>query len=162
MGEVREVEIQARLRDINLGGHIDNVEAIRVLDEARIRFFGLGRGAVIAGVEPEPGVLDQVPHGVTNLVGGLRVDYLAEMRFATHQPFRVRLWVGRVGGSSFTVQSEIHMTARGEGGPPAVVAETSVVLWDTATNRPWTIDPTVRSALETYQGPTVPLRPRPN
>ena len=36
MGKVFECEIQARLRDINLGGHVDNVEAIRVLDEAQI------------------------------------------------------------------------------------------------------------------------------
>ena len=58
-----------------------------------------------------------------NLVGAQRVDYLAEMRFAPIQPFRVRMWVGHVGTSSFTVESEIHTTAQGEGGEPAVVAE---------------------------------------
>ena len=77
MGEVREVEIQARLRDINTGGHVDNIEAMRVLDEARIRFFGLGAMAAQAGIEMEPGVLDAAPAHVTNLVGGQRVDHLA-------------------------------------------------------------------------------------
>ena len=35
MGAVFECEVPARLRDINLAGHVDNVEAMRVLDEAR-------------------------------------------------------------------------------------------------------------------------------
>lgn len=83
------------------------------------------------------------------------------MRFAPHQPFRVRLWVGHVGGS-FTVQSELYVTAQGEGGGPAVVAESSVVLWDTVTNRPWPIDEAVRETLNSYRGPVVSLRPRPN
>ena len=162
MGEVREVEIQARLRDINTGGHVDNIEAMRVLDEARLRFFGLGSMAAQAGIEMGPGVLDAAPAHVTNLVGGQRVDYHAEMRFAPHQPFRVRVWVGHVGGSSFTVQSELYVTAQGEGGGPAVVAESSVVLWDTVTNQPWPIDEAVRETLDSYRGPAVPLRPRPN
>ena len=32
---IYECEIQARLRDVNLGGHVDNVEAMRIVDEAR-------------------------------------------------------------------------------------------------------------------------------
>ena len=34
-----ECEIQARLRDVNLGGHVDSVEAMRIVDEARILFL---------------------------------------------------------------------------------------------------------------------------
>src|SRR5699024_7726847 len=66
VGEVHEVEIQARLRDINTGGHVDNVEAVRVLNEARIRFFGLGRRAEQLGIARDPGLLDALPDGVTN------------------------------------------------------------------------------------------------
>ncbi|WP_300577656.1 hypothetical protein, partial [uncultured Nocardioides sp.] len=65
MSEVFECEIQARLRDVNLGGHVDNVEAIRILDEARIlflRFADLGTGA------GRPGLLGGVPDGVAELV----------------------------------------------------------------------------------------------
>ena len=36
---VFDCEIQTRFRDVNLGGHVDNVEAIRIIDEARILFF---------------------------------------------------------------------------------------------------------------------------
>ena len=35
MAQTFTTEIQARYRDINLAGHVDNVEAVRVLDEAR-------------------------------------------------------------------------------------------------------------------------------
>ncbi|TWD16069.1 acyl-CoA thioesterase [Marihabitans asiaticum] len=162
MGEVHEVQIQARLRDINTGGHVDNVEAMRVLDEARIRFFGLGRRADQLGIPREPGLLDDLPDHVGNLVGAQRVDYLAEMRFAPIQPFRVRMWVGHVGTSSFTVESEIHTTAQGEGGEPAVVAESSVILWDRSSDATWRIDDTVRAVLTRYLGEPVPLRPRPS
>ena len=47
MSDVFECEIQARLRDINLGGHVDNVEAIRILDEARTS-SSIGHDACVA------------------------------------------------------------------------------------------------------------------
>ena len=39
MAQTFTTEIQARYRDINLAGHVDNVEAVRVLDEARYEFL---------------------------------------------------------------------------------------------------------------------------
>ncbi|WP_183096099.1 acyl-CoA thioesterase, partial [Nocardioides stalactiti] len=132
MGEAFESEIQARLRDINLGGHVDNVEAIRVLDEARIQFLSYAPLPAIAG--DRPGLLRAVPVGITNLVGAQRVDYHAEMRFVPFQPFVVRLWVSHVGGSSFTVASELRVAP---GQAPAVVAETTMVMWDPAAGTAW-------------------------
>ncbi len=152
VSEVFECEIQARLRDVNLGGHVDNVEAIRILDEARIlflRFADLGTGA------GRPGLLGGVPDGVAELVGSQRVDYHAEMRFAAFQSFRLRLWVPRVGRSSFTVASQLRVE---EGGAPAIVAETTCVLWDHRSQGSWAMDDTVRTTLERYAGEPVGLR----
>lgn len=82
-GEVFECEIQARLRDVNLGGHVDNVEAMRIIDEARVlflRFAELGaldgvQGAGIEGAGIEgAGLLEPVPAGVVELMGSQRVD----------------------------------------------------------------------------------------
>ncbi|WP_408897367.1 acyl-CoA thioesterase [Nocardioides sp. R1-1] len=155
MGKVFECEIQARLRDINLGGHVDNVEAIRVLDEARLMFLRHARLA--AGDEPR-GLLRDLPPGVTELVGSQHVEYHAEMRFAAYQPFLVRIWVSHVGRSSFAVSSELRVAPDH---PPAVVAETAAVFWDTAAGTAWPISDAVRGALEEYAGEPVPLRPRP-
>ncbi|WP_370250620.1 acyl-CoA thioesterase [Nocardioides sp.] len=149
-GEVFECEIQARFRDINLGGHVDNVEAIRVLDEARILFFrfaDLGDGA--------PGLLAALPSGVAELAGSQRIDYHAEMRFVPFAPFQLRLWISHLGRSSFTVSTELRVAADH---PPAVVAQTTLVCWDHAAAASWPMDEAVRTRLSRFLGPPVPLR----
>lgn len=153
MSEVFECQIQARLRDINLGGHVDNVEAIRILDEARLLFHRHAELDPPTG--PRPGLLGGLPDGVAELVGSQRVDYHAEMRFVAFQPFLLRLWVQRVGGSSFTVATEMRVAADHE---PALVAATTVVLWDHATQASWPMTDPVRAALARYQGAPVSLR----
>lgn len=152
VGEVFECEIQARLRDVNLGGHVDNVEAIRILDEARILFFRYAELEPSAG---RPGLLGGLPDGVVELVGSNRVDYHAEMRFAAWTSFHVRLWVTRVGTSSFTVASQLRVAADHA---PAIVAETSCVLWDHGTQSSWAMSEPVRATLGRYLGEPVGLR----
>lgn len=153
-----ECEIQARIRDINLGGHVDNVEALRVVDEARLLFFGVRPQHGMPGI---PGVLSDLPERVGPLVGSLRAEYRSEMRFAPHQPFRLRLWVGHLGGSSFTVQTELFTVGAGGGETPAMVAESAVILWDFATDQAWTIAGPTRERLAEHLGTPVELRPRP-
>ncbi|MCW2787176.1 MAG: hypothetical protein JWP74_3693 [Marmoricola sp.] len=152
MPETFSCEIQARLRDINLGGHVDNVEAIRVIEEARIRFFGLARDG------DGDALLAACPSTVTNLVASNRVDYRAEMRFVTFQPFLVRMWIGHIGRSSFTVQAEVRLS--GADHPPAVVAETSVVMWSRETGTAWQLTAELRGSLERYLDEPVDLRAR--
>lgn len=155
MGEVFDCEIQARLRDVNLGGHVDNVEAIRILDEARLLFL---RFAPLPGDDGPAGLLRGTPAGVTDLVGAQRADYHAEMRFVPFQPFLLRLWVSHVGGSSFAVASELRVQPDH---PPAIVAETTMVLWDGSAGRAWPMSDAVRADMERYAGRPVPLRDRP-
>jgi acyl-CoA thioester hydrolase len=153
MAEVFDCEIQARYRDVNLGGHVDNVEAIRLIDEARIQFL---RFAPLGGAPgATPGLLADVPSGVVELVGSQRVDYHAEMRFAPFQPFLVRIWVSRVGGSSFSVATEVRVEP---GHEPALVAETALVLWDHGAQSSWALSDDVRRSLERYRGEPVALR----
>lgn len=146
-----ECEIQARLRDVNLAGHVDNVEAIRVIDEARQIFVRFGSGEA-------PALFRDLPQGVTDLVAAQRVDYHAEMRFAPAQPFLVRLWVGHIGRSSFTISTEVR-TAPDH--PAAIVAESTLVMFDATAGRSWAIDDTLRSALGQYVERPVELRERP-
>ena len=152
VSQVFECEIQARLRDVNLGGHVDNVEAIRILDEARILFF---RYAELDPPAARPGLLGGLPDGVVELVGSQRVDYHAEMRFAAWTSFQVRLWLTRVGRSSFTVASQLRVAPDHA---PAIVAETSCVLWDHGSQSSWPMSDAVRARLATYVGEPVGLR----
>ncbi|MDT9592674.1 acyl-CoA thioesterase [Nocardioides zeae] len=154
MTAVYDTEIQARLRDVNLAGHVDNVEAIRIVNEARtelLRFAPLVEGSA------RPGLLGVTPETVTDLVGGQRVDYHAEMRFAPFQPFLLRLWVSHVGRSSFTVAAQMRTQADHA---PALVGEATVVLWDTGASRPWALDATTRATLGAYLGEPVAFRER--
>lgn len=148
-----DIEIQARMRDINLAGHVDNVEAIRIIDEARLLFLRAGDPS--RGIAP---VLAALPDGVSELVGSQRVDYRDEMRFVAFQPFLVRLWTGHVGRSSFTVEYELRIAA---GHPPAIVGETACVFWDSATQASWPLSDEVRAALEAHLAEPVALRGRP-
>ncbi|KAA1420325.1 hypothetical protein F0U44_07890 [Nocardioides humilatus] len=155
MGDVFECEIQARLRDVNLGGHVDNVEAIRVLDEARLLFL---RHAPAPLAGDRPGLLRAVPLEVSELVGAQRVDYHAEMRFVAFQPFLVRMWVSHIGGSSFSVASELRVAPDHA---PAIVAETTMVLWDNVAGRSWPLTDEVRDDMAAYAGKPVAIRGRP-
>lgn len=159
MGETFECEIQARLRDMNLGGHVDNIEAMRVLDEARLLFLRYADLPLTPLGDRTGGLFCNVPAGVVELVGSQRVDYRAEMRFVAFQPFRVRMWVGHIGGSSFTMCSELRVAPDHE---PALVAEAGLVLWDSPAGSAWKIDDQVRSDFTAFLGDPVPLRPRPN
>lgn len=153
MAEVFDCEIQARYRDVNLGGHVDNVEAIRVIDEARIQFLRFS--PLTADPDARPGLLADLPSGVVELVGSQRVDYHAEMRFAPFQPFLVRIWVSRIGGSSFSVATEVRVAP---GHEPALVAETALVLWDHNAQASWPHSDAVRRSLQRYLGEPVALR----
>lgn len=154
-GAVFDCEIQARLRDVNLGGHVDNIEAMRVTDEARILFFRYAR--LPGAVSERPGLLGDVPDGVAELIGSQRVDYHAEMRFAAFQPFLVRLWVARIGRTSFSVSCELRVEPDH---PPALIAESTSVMWDHSAQQAWPISDVVRASLERYAGPRVALRER--
>lgn len=153
MGETFTTEIQARYRDINLAGHVDNVEAMRVLDEARLEFYLF---APLPGLpEGVTGLLALADDGVTDLVATQTVTYRSEMRFTPYQQFRARLWVSRIGGSSFTISGELRVA---DGGEPAVVWECVSVLWDHNAQKPWRINDAVRDQLERYLGDPVAVR----
>jgi len=147
-----DCEIQTRFRDINVGGHVDNVEAVRVIDEARIQFFMF---AEVHGPDAGPGLLHRRPAGVVDLMGSQRVDYHAEMRFVPFRPFLVRLWISHIGRTSFTVATEMRVAADH---PPALIAESTTVFWDRAAESSWPINDEVRADLERFAGPRVGLR----
>ena len=153
MGQTFTTEIQARYRDINLAGHVDNVEAVRVLDEARYEFL---RFAHLPGLaEGSTGLLHATPDGVSELVASQTIEYHAEMRFVPYQPFLASLWITRIGRSSFTVAAELRVEA---GGGPAILWECVNVLWDHGAQSAWPISDAVRADLERYAGEPAQMR----
>lgn len=153
MAQTFTTEIQARYRDINLAGHVDNVEAVRVLDEARYEFLRFAR---LPGLpDGATGLLHGADAGVAELVASQTIEYHSEMRFVPYQPFLASLWVSRIGRSSFTVAAELRVEA---GGGPAAVWECVNVLWDHRAQAAWSISDAVRADLEQYAGDPVAFR----
>jgi acyl-CoA thioester hydrolase len=155
VSEVFDAEIHPRYRDINLANHVDSVEAIRIVDEARIQFLRFAPLAPPAG--PKAGVLGGVPENVSELVAGQRIDYHTEMRFVAFQPFALRLWVSHIGRSSFDVSTELRVAADH---PPALVAVTTNVFVDDTTQAPWLMDDGVRASLTRFLADPISLRQR--
>lgn len=150
-GQTFTCEIQARFRDINLGGHVDNVEAIRVVDEARIQFMSY---APLFDDE-SPGLMRHKPATVVHLLGAQSVNYHAEMRFAPYTPFAMRLWVSNIGRTSFTIATEMRTAVDHA---PALIAESVFVLWDRAPESSWPMSEELRADLDAFSGPSLPMR----
>ena len=143
MGETFTTEIQARYRDINLAGHVDNVEAVRVLDEARYEFL---RFAPLPGLpEGGTGLLHGVDEGVSELVASQTIEYHAEMRFVPYQPFLASLWVTR--GSAVRPSPSLPSCASrpAVARPPSGSASTS--CGTTTPQSAWPLSDTVRADL---------------
>ncbi|MCM0622012.1 acyl-CoA thioesterase [Nocardioides bruguierae] len=151
-----ECEIGARVRDVNLEGHADNVELLRILDEARTRFFRFAPLVSPDGV-PFTGVLAAAPGHVTELVVAHRVEYVSEVPLDPTRPYVVAVRVTRLGSSSLDVGLELRLSGDAE---PAVLGETTVVLLDPGTGKPWPMDDDLRTLLSAYSGPPVSLRGR--
>ena len=145
MGQTFTTEIQARYRDINLAGHVDNVEAVRVLDEARYEFLRSPTCRDCPRVRPgcstgsTPGCPSSSPRRRSSTTP--RCGSCPTSRSSPRSGSR------RIGRSSFTVAAELRVEA---GGGPAAVWECVNVLWDHTAQSAWPISDAVRADLERY------------
>lgn len=151
-GEVYDCEIQVRLRDLNVGGHVDNVEVARVISEARVLFL---RYADLGS--EKAGLFTELPSGVAELVASQTVEYRTEMFFAPFQPYLARLWVSKIGRTSFTLATELRTSPDG---PPTAVAETVQVMRDLNAGAAWPIGGATLATAQRFLGEPVALRPR--
>lgn len=117
--------------------HVNNVEVVRLLEEARVRAFG------IAGPDGGAGML-----ATGMVVAKHTVDYLAPLDYRL-APVAVDLWIGRTGGASFEVDYEIlepDTSAVGEL-RTYVRASTVCVSYDFDAGRPRRLDDDERARL---------------
>lgn len=160
------VPVQLRWSDMDAYGHVNNVEMLRLLEEARIEAFWAHPAAAEppgadaappppADREPWPtAVLDAGPGAQTaTLVARQEVEYLRPLGYR-RTPVVVDMWIGHLGGASIDVCYEVHdaspdSAAEGGAGPYAR-AVTTLVLVDAATGAPRRIGETERAAWLPY------------
>lgn len=132
------IRVPVRWVDLDAQGHVNNAVVADDLQEARVRFLLDGPNAQLLG------------NGT--LVVGHQVEYLAPVLFRS-DPVEVRLWVGDVGASRFTIGYEVL-----QDGVPVARARTVLCIFDFAQGRPRRMTPEERGWFVAHSSPLEPLR----
>jgi len=125
-------------------GHVNNVQFLRLLEDARVicfeQWFGQDRSLLDEGV----------------LVARHEIEYLAPLDFR-HAPVSVDMWATKISGSSFILAYE--MRDPDEVGTTLYVrAETTLVAYDFVGAAPRRLRTDERTALKGVAGQPVPFR----
>ena len=138
------VEVPLRWSDMDAYGHVNNVQFLRLLEDARVvgfqEWFGQDRSLLNEGV----------------LVARHEIEYLAPLDFR-HAPISVDMWATKISGSSFNLAYEVRDPAE-VGTTLYARAETTLVAYDFATACPRRLRPDERAVLKGVSGEPVPFR----
>jgi acyl-CoA thioester hydrolase len=126
-----EVLVPMRWGDMDAYGHINNVQIVRMLEEARIAAFGPPRGAGLPGVEPRVSLFNDVPEGTMALVVDHKIRYVRTLEYR-NVPAVVQVWIGAVKGASFDIHYLLQDPVTGE---DCVKASSHLAFVDEATGR---------------------------
>ena len=155
------IPVQLRWSDMDAYGHINNVEMLRVLEEARIAAFWTHPDPPADGGWPTA-VLAAGPGATTEmLVARQEIEYVRPLGYR-RTPVVVELWIGHLGGASIDVCYEVHDgDLPGDGAAvPYARACTTLALVDPATGAPRRLTAPERAAWSPCLAPMVPLRRR--
>lgn len=155
------IPVQLRWSDMDAYGHINNVEMLRVLEEARIAAFWTHPSPPADGGWPTA-VLAAGPGARTEmLVARQEIEYVRPLGYR-RTPVIVELWIGHLGGASIDVCYEVRdgdLPAHADSGPYARAC-TTLALVDPATGAPRRISAAERASWSPCLGPMVALRRR--
>jgi acyl-CoA thioester hydrolase len=125
-------------------GHVNNVQFLRLLEDARVigfqEWFGQDRSLLSEGV----------------IVARHEIEYLAPLDFR-HAPISVDMWATKISGSSFILAYEVRDPAE-VGTVLYARAETTLVPYDFVSASPRRLRPDERTALHGVAGDPVPFR----
>ena len=138
------VDVPLRWSDQDAYGHVNNVQFLRLLEDARVigfeQWFGQDRSLLNEGV----------------LVARHEIEYLAPLDFR-HAPITVDMWATTVSGSSFNLSYDVRDPAE-VGAVHYARAETTLVAYNFATACPRRLRPDERDVLKGVSGDPVPFR----
>ncbi len=138
------VNVPLRWSDMDAYGHVNNVQFLRLLEDARVtgfkEWFGQGRALLDQGV----------------LVTRHEIEYISPLTFR-HAPISVDLWCTKITGAGFDLAYDVR-DPEGVGDGHYARAETGLVLYDFAATSPRRISPEERDILRAHAGDAVPFR----
>lgn len=148
-------DVPLRWSDMDAYGHVNNVEYLRLLESARVTAF-----ADWFDADRPEGAEPVLARGI--LLAHQEIEYLRQLVYRP-QPLRIRMWVTRIGGASFTLGYEMcDPEPLGDATEPVLyaVAESTLATYDVAADRIRSIPAEQRAALQRRRGPAVAFRRR--
>ncbi|MGL5864070.1 MAG: acyl-CoA thioesterase [Phycicoccus sp.] len=144
MGAPYRVEVPLRWSDMDAYGHVNNVQFLRLLEDARV-----------------VGIREWYPDRPSMLTEGIvvsrhAIEYRAPLTYRP-EPVQVDMWVTAVHGAGFDLGYVVR-DPETVGSATYAVAETALVLYDFAAARPRRLDPADRQALAPHLGEPVTFR----
>ena len=139
-----------RWSDMDAYGHVNNVQFLRLLEDARVVAFAAA-GTDEGGSVVETGLL----------VARSEIEYLEPLVYRT-APVAIDLWLTHLAGASFDLGYEVLDEQGHDAVPPRVYAraETTLVLFDRVNERPRRMTPSERERLEAWRDGPVRWRHR--
>lgn len=138
------IDVALRWSDMDAYGHVNNVQFLRLLEDARVaafdQWFNQDRTMLDTGV----------------LVARHEIEYLAPLTFR-HAPVRIHLWPTKVSGASFEIAYEVR-DPEDVGQELYARAETSLVAYDFPSAGPRRLSPHERDRMRELAGDPVPFR----
>jgi acyl-CoA thioester hydrolase len=135
------IPVSVRWGDLDAFGHVNNVAAMRLLEEARIEAFWHHDGAVAPTA-----VLRSGPGATTHtVVAAMQVEYLVPILYR-RDPVIVELWMSHLGGASL----EIWYRILDDSDQVYLQASTTMVVIDATTGAPRRLNAEERAAWEPY------------
>ena len=138
------VNVPLRWSDMDAYGHVNNVQFLRLLEDARViafeQWFGQDRSLLKEGV----------------LVARHEIEYLAPLDFR-NAPISVAMWATTISGASFDLAYEVRDPAE-VGTTLYARAETTMVAYDFGTVSPRRLRLEERAVLEGVAGDPVSFR----
>ncbi|HEY4557274.1 MAG TPA: thioesterase family protein [Enteractinococcus sp.] len=138
------IEIPLRWGDMDAYGHINNVQIVRLMEEARVMVFGIPSGTGhIDGTNPTPHIdlLSGVENDVMTLIADHTVKYRRQLPYRGH-PVRVEVGVDKVKGASVEIYYRFY-----DGEHVAVDATSTMVFVHEQTGAPVRLTPQQREVL---------------
>lgn len=137
-------QVPLRWSDMDAYGHVNNVEYLRLLEDARVigfrEWFGQERSLLDTGV----------------IVSRHEIEYLAPLTYRP-EPIEVDMWVTGTHGAGFNLGYAVR-DPESLGDRVYAVAETGLVLYDFTTARPRRLSDEDRAALAVHAGEPVEFR----
>lgn len=138
------VDVPLRWSDMDAYGHVNNVQFLRLLEDARVigfqEWFGQDRSLLNEGV----------------LVARHEIEYLAPLKFRM-APIAVDMWATKISGASFDLAYEVR-DPQDLGDGLYARAETTLVAYDFTTAKPRRLREDERGVLAGVAGEPVPFR----